>query len=64
MIKLFRNIRKTLLEKGKTTSYLKYAIGEIVLIVIGILKTRPVRDEIWVETNKNEPIQRAFGHAI
>ncbi len=37
MIKFFRNIRKTLLEKGKTTSYLKYAIGEIVLVVIGIL---------------------------
>ncbi len=37
MIKLFRNIRKTLLEKGKTINYLKYAIGEIVLVVIGIL---------------------------
>ncbi|MGB4837431.1 MAG: DUF6090 family protein [Saprospiraceae bacterium] len=37
MIKFFRNIRKTLLEKDKTTNYLKYAIGEIVLVVIGIL---------------------------
>jgi hypothetical protein len=37
MIKLFRNIRKKLLAEGKTTNYLKYAIGEIVLVVIGIL---------------------------
>ncbi|WP_051285167.1 DUF6090 family protein [Aequorivita capsosiphonis] len=37
MIKLFRNIRKNLLKEGKTSKYLKYAIGEIVLVVIGIL---------------------------
>jgi hypothetical protein len=37
MIKLFRNIRKKRLNQGKTTGYLKYAIGEIVLVVIGIL---------------------------
>lgn len=37
MIKLFRNIRKNLLAEGKTTKYLKYAIGEIILVVIGIL---------------------------
>jgi len=37
MIKFFRNIRQKLLEQGKTTNYLKYAIGEIVLVVIGIL---------------------------
>ncbi|MGK0413271.1 MAG: hypothetical protein ACJA1B_001474 [Polaribacter sp.] len=37
MIKLFRNIRKNLLSEGKTTKYFKYAIGEIILVVIGIL---------------------------
>ncbi len=37
MIKFFRRIRKTLIEQGKTTKYLKYAIGEILLVVIGIL---------------------------
>jgi hypothetical protein len=37
MIKLFRNIRKNLLNEGKTSKYFKYAIGEIVLVVIGIL---------------------------
>ncbi len=37
MIKFFRNIRRNLLSEGKTGKYLKYAIGEIVLVVIGIL---------------------------
>ena len=37
MIKFFRHIRKEQMEKGKTGKYLKYAIGEIVLVVFGIL---------------------------
>lgn len=37
MLKLFRNIRQNLMNEGKTTRYLKYAISEIVLVVIGIL---------------------------
>jgi hypothetical protein len=37
MIKFFRKIRQNLLSEGKTRKYLKYAVGEIVLVVIGIL---------------------------
>ena len=37
MIKFFRHIRKNLLMENKTSKYFKYAIGEIVLVVIGIL---------------------------
>ncbi len=37
MIKFFRKIRYDLMGKNKTGKYLKYAIGEIVLVVIGIL---------------------------
>ena len=37
MIKFFRHIRQNQLETGKTKKYLKYAIGEIILVVIGIL---------------------------
>ena len=37
MIKFFRHIRKDLMEKNKTGKYFKYAIGEIILVVIGIL---------------------------
>jgi hypothetical protein len=37
MIKFFQKTRQNLLKEGKTTRYFKYAIGEIVLVVIGIL---------------------------
>ena len=37
MIKFFRKIRYDLMKKNKAGQYLKYAIGEIVLVVIGIL---------------------------
>jgi hypothetical protein len=37
MIKLFRNIRQKLLNEGRTSKYLTYAVGEIILVVIGIL---------------------------
>ena len=36
-MKLFRKIRFELMEKNKKMNYLKYAIGEIALVVIGIL---------------------------
>ncbi len=37
MIKFFRKIRQNLLNEGKTSKYFKYAFGEIILVVIGIL---------------------------
>ncbi len=37
MIKFFRKIRLNLLLENKTGRYFKYAIGEIILVVIGIL---------------------------
>ncbi len=37
MIKFFRKIRQNLLMENKTSKYFKYAIGEIVLVVFGIL---------------------------
>ncbi|TXD81592.1 hypothetical protein ESY86_07085 [Subsaximicrobium wynnwilliamsii] len=37
MIKFFRKIRQKLLTENKFSKYLLYAIGEIVLVVIGIL---------------------------
>ncbi len=36
MIKFFKKIRQSLIAEGKTGNYLKYAIGEITLVVIGI----------------------------
>ena len=37
MLKFFRQIRQKLLREGKTKKYIGYAIGEIILIVIGIV---------------------------
>jgi len=37
MIKFFHHIRQSLIMENKTSKYFKYAIGEIVLVVIGIL---------------------------
>ncbi len=37
MIKFFRKIRQNLLMENKTGKYFKYAIGEIVLVMVGIL---------------------------
>ena len=37
MIKFFRKIRQSLLSEGKTGKYFKYALGEIILVVVGIL---------------------------
>lgn len=37
MIKLFRKIRHGLLSEGKMSKYLIYALGEIILVVLGIL---------------------------
>lgn len=51
MIKFYRNIRKSLLNEGKTGKYLKYALGEIVLVVIGILIALQINN--WNEDRKN-----------
>ncbi len=37
MIKFFRKIRQQMLTENKFSKYLLYAIGEIILVVIGIL---------------------------
>jgi hypothetical protein len=50
MIKIFRKIRYDLMGKNKTGQYLKYAIGEIVLVVIGILIALQINN--WNETRK------------
>ncbi len=51
MIKFFRKKRYDLIEKNKTGKYLKYAVGEIVLVVIGILIAISINN--WNETRKD-----------
>ncbi|GAA4816681.1 DUF6090 family protein [Litoribaculum gwangyangense] len=50
MIKLFRNIRKKLASENKTAAYSRYALGEIVLVVIGILIALQINN--WNEHKK------------
>ncbi len=54
MIKLFRKIRQNLLSEGKTKKYLLYAIGEIILVVIGILIALSINT--WNEERKERAI--------
>jgi hypothetical protein len=51
MIHFFRKIRQRLLTKNRFSKYLIYAIGEIVLVVIGILIALQIND--WNESRKN-----------
>ena len=69
MIKFFRKVRQKLLSENKFSKYLIYAIGEIVLVVIGILialsinnwngqqklneKEVSVAKELYIELNEN-----------
>ena len=50
MIKFFGRIRQQLLTENKFRKYLKYAIGEILLVVIGILIALQINN--WNETRK------------
>ena len=58
MIKLFRKIRRNLLLEGKTGKYLKYAIGEIVLVVIGILIALAINN--WNQNRINTDKQQGY----
>jgi hypothetical protein len=52
MIKFFSKIRRNLLDGGKNGRYLKYAIGEIFLVMIGILLALQVNN--WNEKRKSK----------
>ncbi|MCF7560143.1 DUF6090 family protein [Sabulilitoribacter multivorans] len=52
MLKFFRKIRQRLLTENKFSKYLIYAIGEIVLVVIGILIALQINN--WNENRINE----------
>ena len=63
MIKFFRKIRQNLLSEGKTRKYFKYAIGEIVLVVIGILIALQINN--WNEEGKlNNKRQQYYNQLI
>ncbi|GLU44703.1 DUF6090 family protein [Allomuricauda sp. NBRC 101325] len=51
-MKLFRKTRKKLVDTNRVKKYLLYAIGEIILVVIGILLALQINN--WNESNKQQ----------
>ena len=58
MIKFFRKIRQNLLMENKTGKYFKYAIGEIVLVVIGILIALSINN--WNQYQREKNIETQY----
>ena len=59
MIKFFRKIRQNQVMENKTSKYFKYAIGEIILVVIGILIALSINN--WNEQRKiNAQVEELF----
>lgn len=58
MINFFRKIRKRLADDNKPLKYLRYAIGEIVLVVIGILIALQINN--WNEDRKAQKKTNAY----
>ena len=56
MIKFFRQIRQRLLSENRLGKHLLYAVGEIVLVVIGILIALSINN--WNETRQNKAFEQ------
>ena len=63
MLTFFRRIRKTLLDMGAARKYLLYGIGEIALVVIGILIALQINNWNNDHIDRNEEIQILNGLA-
>ncbi|MGV6832607.1 MAG: DUF6090 family protein [bacterium] len=58
MIKFFRKIRQRLLSENQFSKYLIYAVGEIILVVIGILIALQINN--WNENRKIEQSGKTY----
>lgn len=56
MIKFFRKIRLRMLRENRFTRYLFYALGEIILVVIGIIIALQINN--WNELNKQNKLEQ------
>lgn len=56
MLRLLGKIRQKLIREGKLGNYLVYALGEFILIVLGIFIALQVND--WYQKSQNEEIER------
>jgi len=62
MIKFFRKIRQNLVSENKFSKYLLYAIGEIVLVVIGILIALQINN--LNEQSKKEALRKNYVNSL
>lgn len=62
MLKFFRRIRQSLLAENKFRKYLLYALGEILLVVIGILIALQINN--WNEERKEQKLGVVVLHDI
>jgi len=62
MNKIFRKNRQNSLTEGKTGTYLKYAFGEILLVVFGILIALQINN--WNEARKLHEVRQYYYHQI
>jgi hypothetical protein len=58
MIPFFRKLRKKFADDDKPIKYLRYAIGEIILVVIGILIALQINN--WNETRKVDALTKTY----
>ena len=62
MIKFFRHIRLALINQNQMGKYFKYAIGEILLVVIGILIALQINN--WNEERKQNNLEQEYLKAL
>ena len=62
MIGFFRRIRKKMADDNKPMKYMRYAIGEIVLVVIGILIALSINN--WNEERKKEKLKASYKRSL
>ena len=55
---LLRNIRRKLMSENKISTYILYAIGEITLVVIGILIAVQIDD--WSQHQTDRKLEQAY----
>lgn len=62
MIKFFRKVRQKLLAENKFSKYLLYAVGEIILVVIGILIALQINN--WNETRQIKKVEKEILYVL
>ena len=58
MIKFFRQLRQKLLMENNNSKYFKYAIGEILLVVVGILIALQINN--WNDDRKQKLVDQKY----